>query len=807
MGRLKRFVKYLKAFFKRLGLLWPFLLRATNDEQPQVEDIISFDNGNWKSETYIHYCPVGQCPHGCTGPETALDTAKATARKLLGKGMVTAEVYRWKGVEEANNYYRAARAQHDIFSNALRMQWDRKACDDAIAKVQDAGNAELLAYTTLNSAKAGLILRDMDKDKNNETSVRLTLLTWPVQRFLNATFEADRLACDFLNKQAMDPTGAEAQEARAKLFKANIAFFNGSRGERVLADYMGMVMDLNSTAWNGWNGSDADKLLYAKKLVVPMVGAWRRLVVPYTFNDAFELMVSSGSDAGVEIFDNAKLQSLGDRLRAKIAVCEDCCDPDFTGELLPVINSDPELVHKACGDNVAMLRVGSGVVERQHILGQDLKPAKSKGVALDAQALAMTTYRKSVIGEGKWLAGKVKEKVLRDKKVCPEAMARHAKSFRFGTSSYQGKSRTKKLRLLGGQKRVGLQRRSDGHKKFRRSVWACKAKVGTAEFVNEEKRVSTLWSEMRPEEKALWEAEGKLEDASLLTLPLDATMDDVSAAVAKAGNASRGREMSLRREATGSALEAMHAHPAWGNGLGLGSMAAALKPELVTKDSIKTSRALVKDAFGHDGAVIPNPAVNTTPRLPCAIQNWGLCSKDPLLKASKQSTLNIYRLLKKNNISRDKFPIFAKLSVAGGIVHVAIADTVGNGETVIVALADFDENESVWSLQQQDSGAGPRCAFSQQVIHQLLHKAAAMTKTSPTKYVSMDISFVDPVPFSDDGKLAFRSPADGTELCCNVPLHAEIPMAVAKGQGSSYASLIPSSQTNSQFEAEVKGTY
>ena len=150
--------------------------------------------------------------------------------------------------------------------------------------------------TTLNSAKAGLILRDMDKDKNNETSVRLTLLTWPVQRFLNATFEADRLACDFLNKQAMDPTGAEAQEARAKLFKANVAFFNGSRGERVLADYMGMVMDLNSTAWNGWNGSDADKLLYAKKLVVPMVGAWRRLVVPYTFNDAFELMVSSGSD-------------------------------------------------------------------------------------------------------------------------------------------------------------------------------------------------------------------------------------------------------------------------------------------------------------------------------------------------------------------------------------------------------------------------------------------------------------------------------------------------------------------------------
>ena len=124
-------------------------------------------------------------------------------------------MYRWKGVEEANTYYCAARAQHEIFSNALKMQWDKKACDEAIAKVQDTANAELLAYTTLNSAKAGLILRDMDKDKNNETSFRLTLLTWPVQRFLNATFQADHLAADFLNRQAMDPTGAESQEARS----------------------------------------------------------------------------------------------------------------------------------------------------------------------------------------------------------------------------------------------------------------------------------------------------------------------------------------------------------------------------------------------------------------------------------------------------------------------------------------------------------------------------------------------------------------------------------------------------------------
>ena len=98
-------------------------------------------------------------------------------------------------------------------------------------------------------------------------------------------------------------------------------------------------------------------------------------------------------------------------------------------------------------------------------------------------------------------------------------MAAHSKSLRFGTASYKNSSRTKKLRLLGGQKRVGPRRRTDGHKKFRRSVWHCKSAVGTAEFIAEEKRVGGLWSEMPPEEKALWEAEGAAEDAVLFNMP------------------------------------------------------------------------------------------------------------------------------------------------------------------------------------------------------------------------------------------------------------------------------------------------
>ena len=253
-------------------------------------------------------------------------------------------------------------------------------------------------------------------------------------------------------------------------------------------------------------------------------------------------------------------------------------------------------------------------------------------------------------------------------------------------------------------------------------------------------------------------------------------MEDVSAAVARVGgSSSRGREMSLKREAVASALEAMSSHHAWGNGLGLCSMTSALKQEYVTNDSIPTCRGFVKDAFGHDGAIVENPNVDTSLRLPCAIRNWGLCSKDSLLNASTRGTVNIYRQLKRNNIGRDKLPIILKLSVLGECVYVIITDTVGRGETILVACLDFDDQ--AWSLQQVKGARAvePRCAFSQQLIHELLGRAAAKSKVDPTKIPNIAATLVDPLPFSWAGKLALRPPADGAETLCDVPLDSTIP--------------------------------
>ena len=107
--------------------------------------------------------------------------------------------------------------------------------------------------------------------------------------------------------------------------------------------------------------------------------------------------------------------------------------------------------------------------------------------------------------------------MLGERNISTDAMARHSKSLRlssqlrFGSSSHahctnpkaKTKSKTSKMRLLGGQKKVGLLRKADGHKRFRRSKWASTAKAGDPEFVAEEQRIAKLWKELSPEEQSL----------------------------------------------------------------------------------------------------------------------------------------------------------------------------------------------------------------------------------------------------------------------------------------------------------------
>ena len=59
-----------------------------------------------------------------------------------------------------------------------------------------------------------------------------------------------------------------------------------------------------------------------------------------------------------------------------------------------LLNLDPRVGHGVTVDLCAYLRVGSGVVEREHLLGQELRPSKGRGVSFSARNLAQITYTK-----------------------------------------------------------------------------------------------------------------------------------------------------------------------------------------------------------------------------------------------------------------------------------------------------------------------------------------------------------------------------------------------------------------------------
>jgi len=61
---------------------------------------------------------------------------------------------------------------------------------------------------------------------------------------------------------------------------------------------------------------------------------------------------------------------------------------------------------------VTRLRVGSGPAERSNIIGQHRKPLNSRGVAIDAQALAATTYRLQNVRQADELTSRARSDIM-----------------------------------------------------------------------------------------------------------------------------------------------------------------------------------------------------------------------------------------------------------------------------------------------------------------------------------------------------------------------------------------------------------
>ena len=119
--------------------------------------------------------------------------------------------------------------------------------------------------------------------------------------------------------------------------------------------------------------------------------------------------------------------------------CFRCLNFDFTLQLLPMATANPQEFWDLMVTVVTRLRVGSGPAERSHIIGQHLKPLNSRGVAIDAQALAATTYRLQNVRQADELTSRVRSDIMTKQGLKPSDLRGFLRGQRIGVGG--GKSK------------------------------------------------------------------------------------------------------------------------------------------------------------------------------------------------------------------------------------------------------------------------------------------------------------------------------------------------------------------------------
>jgi hypothetical protein len=108
-------------------------------------------------------------------------------------------------------------------------------------------------------------------------------------------------------------------------------------------------------------------------------------------------------------------------------------------------------------------------------------------------------------------------------------------------------------------------------------------------------------------------------------------------------------------------------HPTWAAGLGLGSYAHALSPQLVDTDADdKTVGDFVTGQFLATDAIVENPLGKTPYETLCWTKHGGVCKRHPLLKAAEAMFYQVDALLK--HWDHKRAGIMIRCSSSGGLV-------------------------------------------------------------------------------------------------------------------------------------------
>ena len=449
-------------------------LASRDITEEDIQRILDHDNSDWEEKIYLHYHLVIGCPCGCIDAADSLRMAKENTRLSLGMDMDVGLQYRWKHMDRALSYVVRGRGEHDILLFALCLMWIPRDLIDAEALVAAAENVDDLGYQVKKRAKASTVIRCFKNDSDRKVLIGGFVCCGPLQMNLNRVMKADGLVCKYVVAMECNPSSPETAALKRSAAKINSQFLNGNYGRHVQQDFSAMLLNSRHDSWVMFPYDD-DMLLKAQVgMVNPLCGGVRRLVHYFLDEPRFQIVNILG-DSGSDPFNADRVLEVIGPLRANADACDECLDPSFAAEMVKLLETSPREGYGVLEDALPITRVGSVMVERAHLFGQDLKPVKSRGLARDAAALETNTYVRSAIRNGELVAAAVEEEFCRARGVDRGTYLKILRGLRVDRSSTL--TDRKFQRIVNVTQPKKSVRRDDAYRQFRRRHWGVHAQV------------------------------------------------------------------------------------------------------------------------------------------------------------------------------------------------------------------------------------------------------------------------------------------------------------------------------------------
>jgi hypothetical protein len=566
---------------KALSRQWlEFSMVAMDLSQGDIDSIVEFDNGPWGEDAIVHYCIPG-CV--CRGkPRLAMQRAKNVVRLSLGGGFPVPLLYRFKHMEQTSSKILRGRLQHRLLPRALTRMFPQKARQKARADVVAAAGEELAFAVKQNVRGDQVVTFFEDKDPSCILSKQAHLIPAPIQRFMNACFEAEAAVTEASIGLTLGWDDEASRKACSQAMRLNSVIISGERGWQVVAGYTEALLDFKASAWRALPVNDEEQFNSALLMLCAMASAWRRLCVPFD-QPRFKIFAACHMQ-GQSVFDVAHISRVVDPILALQAGCPQCVDSEFTSKILPALASRQGHRMRGVVDLLAsilmVLRMSSVSVERAHLPAEESKPARARGRAMEISTLSSHTYRRFARDEHHVVHDKVREKVLQEHGLSRMQFSSLLRGGRLGSSGGKMGMGNRQPRAFTG---IDVFRSQDWNKE----VAIVGGRLGKPEHLAEMTRINAAWAALTDGERQCFRGRAQGET----TVREQARQLATFSAVDELGLRPKARAAMMRDVAT-QAMKKIAEHPTWSAGLGIWHHAAAVAPSLVVGDAQADIEAL-----------------------------------------------------------------------------------------------------------------------------------------------------------------------------------------------------------------------